>query len=387
LRLEFELPVVVRAKYGRATTEKTVMGFVPHVAELNEYGSGDVPVALAFQQTKTEDQTAERVAYRALDGRLWVDTGTDAIGQTFSMDLGSDDIAPFFGGRRGIAENLDAVIRKMSDHKRQPAQRLGPNSLVVHVVEKGAAYRFEPLMGMRLDGDIGDQVIPQIEAFDALLADFVVIEGRIHRKEKEPLIRLYPYGNALSACVERHGYAGRSVRIQSAMPRSVGWFRMDDRDGMVKEAEVMLSAMGIPGSLNDLIESVEVYDRSILRAAPEAITIFDVADAMRRHFLAVMSSDGDGEEHGAALTRWLSKAAVRDVRFFKAISGKFRGDAAEDELPPALEEAFMAIAEDETGDFETFTGSDRLKIFAREVARRWRDRPIRLDFVGTAQGR
>lgn len=386
MRLEFELPVVVRAKYGRATTEKTVMGFIPHVAELNEYGSSDAPLALAFQQTTAEDQTTERVAYRAVDGWLWANTGIDAIGQTFSMNLGSVDIAPFFDGRRGIAEKIGAVIDRMSDHKRQPAQRLGPNSLVVHVVENGSFYRFEPLMGMRLDGDIGDQVIPQIEAFDVLLADFVVIDGRIHRKEREPLIRLFPDGMSLSARVERQGHARRSIRVQNTMPRSVGWFRMDDRDGMAEEADVLLSAMGIPGSLNDLIEGIEVHDRTLLRAAPEAIAVFDVADAMRRHFHAVMSRDGDGEEHGAALARWLSKAAGRDVRFFKAISGKFRGDAADDELPPDLEEAFMTMADDETGDYENFTGSDRLKLFAREVARRWKDRPVSLDFVGNASG-
>ncbi|MCS4090233.1 hypothetical protein [Rhizobium sp. BK176] len=386
MRLEFELPVIVRAKYGRATTEKTVIGFVPHVAELSEYGSSEAPLALAFRQVNAENQATERVEYRAVDGRLWADSRIEAIGQAFSMDLGSNDVAPFFAGRRGIAEKIEAVIDKMSDHKRQPAKRLGPNSLVVHVVEKGSVYRFEPLMGMRLDGELGAQVIPQIEAFDALLADFVVIDGRIHRQEKEPLIRLYPDGNGLWACVERHGYAGRSVRIHSTLPRSVGWFRMDDRRGMSEEAEVILSAMGLPGSLNDLIENIEVYDRSVLKAAPEAIAIFDVSDAMRRHFQSVMSRDGDGEEHGAALTRWLSKAAGRDVRFFKAISGKFRGDAADDELPPDLEEAFMAMAEDETGDYENFTGSDRLKIFAREVARRWKDRPVSLDFVGNASG-
>lgn len=385
MRLEFELPVVVRAKYGRATTEKTVMGFVPHVAELSEYQSSDAPLALAYRQAGVEGQPPARVEYRALDGRLWADTQTDVSGQPFFLDIGSDAIPPFFGGRKGIAETMKASIRRMADHKRQPAQLLGPNSLVVHVVEKGSAYRFEALMGMRLEG-IEEQVIPQIEAFDALLADFIVVDGRIHRREKEPLIRLYPEGNGLVACVERRGHAARPIRIPNALPRSVGWFRMDDRGGMIEEAEIMLASIGISGALADLIEQIEVYDRDSLRAAPEAIAIFDVADAMRRHFLAVMSQDGDGEAHGAALARWLSKAAGRDVRFFKAISGKFRGDAADDELPPDLEEAFMGVAEDETGNYENFTGSDRLKIFAREVARRWKDRPVSLDFIGKAQG-
>jgi hypothetical protein len=386
LRIEFELPVVVRARYGRATTEKTVMGFVPHVAELSEYGSTDAPLALAYRQYGDGDQAATHVSYRAVDGALWVDTGIDADGRTFSMELGSQTAPAFFAGRRGIAESLEAVIRKMSDNKRQHSQRLGPNSLVVHVVENGSSYRFEPLMGMRLDGDIGDQVIPQIDAFDALLTHFIVVDGRIHRREKEPLLRLYPDGIGLSSCVERRGWAGRSVRLRASLPRAVGWFRMDDRAGMEQEAEILLSAMGIPGRLNDLIESIEVLDGTVLKAAPEAIAVFDVADAMRRHFLAAMSGDGDGEEHGAALSRWLSKAAVRDVRFFKAISGKFRGDAADDELPHDLEEAFMTMAEDETGDYENFTGSDRLKLFAREVARRWKDRPVSLDFVANAAG-
>jgi hypothetical protein len=386
LRLEFELPVVVRAKYGRATTEKTVMGFVPHVADLNEYGSSDAPIALAYQQSGADGQSLERVEYRAFDGRLWADTETKTDGRPFFMDLGSDATSPFFGGRKGISETMKASLRKMADHKRQPAQLLGPNSLVVHVVEKGSSYRFEPLMGMGLDGRIEEQVIPQIEAFDNLLADFTVVDGRVCRREKEPLIRLYPEGNGLVACVERRGHAARPIRIPNALPRSVGWFRMDDRDGMFKEAEIILSEMGIPGALTDLIDQIEVYDRESLRAAPEAIAIFDVADAMRRHFQTVMSQDRDGEAHGAALARWLSKATGRDVRYFKAISGKFHGDATDDELPPDLAEAFMAVAEDETGDYENFVGLNRLKIFAREVARRWRDRPVSLDFLGKAQG-
>ncbi|MBY3157283.1 hypothetical protein HFO56_33705 [Rhizobium laguerreae] len=387
MRLEFELPVVVRAKYGRHTTEKTVMGFVPHVAELQDYALLDAPLALAFEQQGVEDQTMESVEYRAVDGRLWVDTGTRADEGTFAWELGSAAMPPFFAGRKGIADNLTATLRKMSDQKRKPAQRLGPNSLVVHVVEKGSEYRFEPLMGMRLEGDIEAQVVPQIEAFDLLLRDFIAVGGRVHRKEKEPLIRLYPEGQGLSARVERRGHAGRSIRVPNALPRSVGWFRMDDRSGMAEEAEVLLAAMDDPGSLNDLIAWIEVHDRSMLRAAPEAIGIYDLADAMRRHFLTVMSRDVDGEEPGASLGRWLSKAAGRDVRFFKAISGKFRGDVMEDELPPDLEEAFMTFAEDETGDYENFTGTDRLKIFAREVARRWRDRTVSLDFIGIAQGR
>lgn len=386
MRLEFELPVVVRARYGRATAEKTVMGFVPHVAEIAEYDLRDAPLVLAYQQPGTDNPSMTRIEYRALENSLWADAGEAPSTSTISLVMKASAVSPFFGGRNGIAENIAAVIRRLSTHKRQPAQSLAPNSLVVHVVEKTAEYRFEPLMALRLQGRIEVQVIPQIEAFEALLRDFVVIDGRVHRREPEPLIRLYPDGQWLSAGVERRGYAGHPIRVQNALPRSVGWFRMDDRSGMAEEAEMIIAAMGNPGPLNDRISRIEVYDRSMLQAAPEGLAIYDVADAMRRHFQEVLSRDGDGDEPGAALGRWLSKAAIRDVSYFKAISGQLRGDPIMDEVPAHLEEAFMAIAEDETGEFDDFTGKGQLKIFAREVARRWRDRAVTMDFLGKAPG-
>lgn len=43
-------------------------------------------------------------------------------------------------------------------------------------------------------------------------------------------------------------------------------------------------------------------------------------------------------------------------------------------------------AEDDAGVFVNFTRTGCLKIFVREVARRWRDRPATMDCVGKAPG-
>lgn len=386
MRLEFELPVVVRARHGRAAAEKTVMGFVPHVAEIAEHALVDAPLALAYQQPGLDSPTMQRVEYRAIDGNLYAEVGTVASASAVAMSMGSANAPPFFLGRKGVVANLDKVMRQLSSGRWQPAKVLAPNSLVVHAVEKRAGYRFEPLMAMPLQGDIEGQVVPQIEAFDSVLRDFVLIEGRVYRREPEPLIRLYPDGQWLSAGVERRGYASQQIRTPNAVPRSVGWFRLDDRGGLAEEAEIIIAAMGNPGPLNDRISRIEVYDRSLLRASPEGLAIYDVADAMRRHFQAEISRDTDGEEPGAVIGRWLVEAPIRDVRYFKAISGKLRGDPILDDVSPELEEAFMAMAEDEAGVFASFTGTGRLKIFVREVARRWRDRPVTMDFVGKVPG-
>lgn len=386
MRFEFELPVVVKARHGRGSTEKTVIGFVPHVAEIAEYELRDAPLALAFQQPGLDSPSMARVEYRAFDGSLWVDAGEIAPSSSVSLTMGVKAVPSFFRGRKGIVENIEAILRQLSAHKRQPAQSFAPNSLVVHVVENRAEYRFEPLMALPLQGGIEEQVIPQIEAFDTLLRDFAVVEGQVFRREQEPLIRLYPDGQWLSAGVERRGHASQPIRIPHALPRSVGWFRMDDRAGMAEEAEKIIAAIGNPGPLNDRISKIEVYDQSVLQAAPDGLAMYDVADAMRRHFQMEFSNDRDGAEPGAAIGRWLSEAPLRDVRYFKAISGKLRGDPIMDDISADLEEAFMAIAEDETGEFEHFSGKGRLKTFAREVARRWRDRPVTMDFLGKPQG-
>lgn len=386
MRLEFELPVVVRARHGRGATEKTVMGFVPHVAEIAEHEISEAPLSLAYQQPGLDSPTMQRVEYRAIDGNLYAEVGTVASASAIAMSMGSSNVPPFFLGRKGVVANLDKVMRQLSSGRWQPAKVLAPNSLVVHAVEKRADYPFEPLMAMPLQGDIEGQVVPQIEAFDSVLRDFVLIEGRAYRREPEPLIRLYPDGQWLSAGIERRGYAGQQIRIPNALPRSVGWFRLDDRGGLAEEAEKIIAEMGNPGPLNDRISRIEVYDRSVLRASPEGLAIYDVADAMRRHFQAEISRDAAGEEPGAVVGRWLAEAPIRDVGYFKAISGKLRGDPILDDVSAELEEAFMAIAEDETGEFDNFTGTGRLKVFVREVARRWRDRPVSMDFVGKPHG-
>jgi hypothetical protein len=363
------------------------MGFVPHVSEIVEYSVADAPLALVYQQQGLGEPRHERVEYRAVDGGLWVDTTVAARDATaFSMALGTSSVPPFFAGRKGIAENIDEIIRSLGASKRPPAQTLGPNSLVVHVVEKSDEYQLQPLMSMGLQGSVDEQVVHQIDAFTSLLQNFAVIDGRFYRREREPLIRLYPDGRWLSAGVERRGHASRPIKTFDAVPRSVGWFRMDDRAGMHEEAEAILAAMGNPGPLNDRISRIEVYDRVAIQEAPEAFAVYDVADAMRRHFQAVMHQDGASEEPGAALGRWLSKAALRDVRYFKAISGKLRGDRMSNDLPPELEEAFLAIAEDEQGEFANFSGGDRLKLYASEVARRWRDRPVTMEIFSNAPG-
>jgi hypothetical protein len=386
LRLEFELPVVVRARYGRGAAEKTVIGFVPHVAEIAEYELRDAPLALAYQQTGLDSPSLMRVEYRALEGSLWVNAGDSAPSTAISLTMGIKSVPSFFAGRRGIAENIEVIMRKLAAHKKQPAQAFAPNSLVVHVVERGAEYRFEPLMGLPIQGAFEEQVISQIETFDQLLRGFVVIDGHVYRKEREPLIRLYPDGQWLSAGIERRGHASHPIRIPHALPRSVGWFRLDDRAGMVEEAEAIIAAIGNPGPLNDRISRIEVYDQSLLQAAPEGLAVYDVADAMRRHFQSGFSSDRDSNEPGDAIGRWLAEAPIRHVKYFKAISGKLRGDPMLDDVSADLEEAFMAIADDESGEFELFSGKDRLKIFANEVARRWRDRPVTMNFLAKPQG-
>lgn len=359
------------------------MAFFPHVAEIAEYCLSEAPLALSYRQTA--NSSVECVEYRGLGGGLWVDTGfvvTPCDVHHLQLGASSSKPSPFFTGRRGIAERINAALDAAAVSKRQLAQVMGPNSLVVHCLERGETYRFEPLMSLGLSGDIAEQVVRQVEAFEYVLDDFVIIDGRIHRREPAPLIRLFPDGKSLSASIERRGYASHPIMVAGDVPLSVGWFCMDDLAGLLQEASAILERMGSPGQLRDWISHLEVHERSLVAASTEAMAVYDVADAMRRHFHECMANDGAGEKPGAAIGRWLANSSARDVRFFKAMCRKPQGEPAEDELPPELEEAFMAIAEDASGQFTNFTGRGHLRIFVEEVARRWRDRPITLEIVG-----
>ena len=383
MRLAFELPVVVRSRYGRYSVDRTVLASVPHVREVPDLSEDDAPVAIAFEQPRPKTpKTLERVVYRFHEGALWTDVGAAADHggvERLVLSRGRTCGSPFFGGPGGVAARMAAILAKAADAKRPPSQLLAPNSLVAHVVEKGEGYALEPLVGLRLLSEVDGQVSRQIDAFDELLDEFVVIGTRLHRREPEPLARLYPDGRGLSAYFERRGYAEKPIPVVGHIPRSVGWFRMDGIQEMRSEAEIILSRMGFLGTLNAKSMSVEVHEKDVLSASPEALGVYDVADALRRHFQEFLASGNPGDMPGDAMTRWLAKSTGRDVKFFKAMAGRVRGDPDSEELTPDLEEAFMTMAEAEPEEFSSYTGSGHLRIFLQEVARRWRDRPLSLD--------
>nr|WP_250808346.1 hypothetical protein [Neorhizobium tomejilense] len=383
MRVSFDLPVIVKSRVGRTVAEKTVVATVPHVRDLPDLEPGSAPLALRFRQAAP---TLEDVEYRAYGGALWVscENGLNSDRrEDYTIHRFAVSPSPFFGGRKSIDVRIKDILVSAEKGKRGPSQTLFPNSLVAYVTERTENCVLEPLVSLRLPSALDDQVSPQIEAFDRHLDEFAFIGGKLHRREPEPLIRLSPDGRWLSATVERRGYAARPIRLFEDVPRSVGWFRMDSQCEMVDEAATILSRMGNPGPLENRIARIEIYDQGLLTATPESRGVYDVADAMRRHFQSVMSSDAPGEQPGAAMMRWMAKSSRRDIRYFKALSGKLRGETIQDDLPSDLEEAFLAMAEADPAEFANYTGSGNLRVFLEEVARRWRDRPLSLDIPMT----
>lgn len=378
MRLSFEIPVLVNGKTGRSASQKTVLASVPHVYDLPEYSLDEAPLALAYQQRPLGSAPQlERVEYRALDNALWTDAGNiPERGETVRLTIArdSDSTSPFFGGRHGLAKRIWDALYAAEQARRPAAQTVAPNSLVRYMVEKADTYVPEPLVNVGISSDISEQVAKQIDAYEDTLRQFCVVDGRLYRKEKEPLIRLLPDGRWLSSTIERRGHASKPSRVLGDIPRSVGWFRLDDREGMQNEASVILDRMGQPGPLSDNIGRIEIYDAALLSASPESIAIFDVADAMQRHLHESVAAGS--RDPGAAMGRWFATCSNEDVALFRAFSGKMRGEPITEELPAELEEAYLTVAEGDPADFRCFTGAGNLRAFVEETARRWRDRPL-----------
>jgi hypothetical protein len=385
MRVTFELPVVVKSRIGRASVKRTVIATVPHSVDIAEVAWSEAPPALEYRQYA---HSRESVAYRGYGGMLWTDCGYDvsaAREDRYLVRRFEACRSPFFGGRKGIDTRVKDALELAAKSKHRPAQTLFPDSAVSYVADRRDSCGLEPLASMRLPDGLDAQVEPQIADFDRRVEEFIIIGGVLHRREPEPLIRLFPDGRFISARIERRGHASTPIRTTGHVPRSVGWFRIDDHRSMLEEARAILSRTG-GDPLADRIEHIKVHDGSLISSMPESIGVYDVADALRRHFHETMSSDGAGELPGSSLMRWMAKSSSRDIRYFKALTGRLRGEAIRDELPADLEEAFMAIAESEPSEFKNYTGDGVLRVFVEEVARRWRDRPMTLG-IGLGSGR
>jgi hypothetical protein len=379
--VDFELPVVIRSRIGRSAAELTVMGTIPYRGEIQEFERRSAPHAFAFTQFRSDGQVSgfETVEYRSAGNALFAATGWNAPAQGETVFSSLERAAARHPFLSSILGEMDDIVRGVETGKRRPAQSLAPNSLVRFVVDRAAVHAFEPLVTLDLPQAAGASIAARVDAFERHLEEFAVIDGALYRREPEPLIRLFPNGPWLSAEIVRRGHAERKP-MYNPPPRSVGWFRIDDRGSMIETAELLSDRLGIREPLQDSTDRIEILDPSPLKTRPEAFAVRDVAAAIRHNFQLRMARDGDGEDKGAALARWLSKGAGEKVRFFKALAEGARGGAWDEELPESVEAAFLSIVEDRTASYEEFFAGTRLRLFAEVVARRWLERPVSIGF-------
>jgi hypothetical protein len=386
MQITFEVPVVMKARPGRAINERTVFGYVPIILDVPVLDTADAPVVLEYDADRDSGITVHE-KFRGYEGRFYHDiraTLSDRMSLGISRHRQPDGL---FDAQR---ERIQAVASKIvadagKDFANLAATKMYPESFVDFQRHQRFEVALEPISGMDLKGDFSETVDEQVAAFARHASRLVIVDGRFHLPEAEPLISVKP------------GFAGdvRTVAVRESermVPgtlvghgrdmETLGYFRFDDLERLHEEMTAMAAGNRVMTSVHD----IRVHDESLFEVNADALTLAELGAVFRNHFAAslagsLLAEEENGVREIAEFAGDLRRMPIEQLALYQRLCDGIDAVNANGETS-SLEDAISRIVESPRGSPERrfFVFSGNVARLAQRIMERWNDRTVE---VGT----
>lgn len=376
----FHLPVLVYGMPGRTTNKRAVVGYVPVVHHVPVLYDHDAPIALEFTYHDHNGFETKEVL-RGHEGTLLRDLAT------LPSDIVSVMLTQHGHNKDGLfAEQLAFIASEGVEYTRKVAKGSGPTHALVapppfadFVCNWERDYEFMPLADMALKEGYEELLNRQVDTFRQKIARLVIVDGRFYLPEPEPVFKLSDWHGDVQVGLLRGEKAGDFgiVKGSGLDMNGLGYFRLDQQEEMLAEAEILAAGQRVMFSVRD----VSVYDPSILAANTEAMTLAELAATFAQRFLTqILDDECSYEEKLSRLGKALASVPTEQFETYqRLVKGidlfKSNGDHSE------LEAAVFAVTESDERNLNRyyFLYQGRVSRYADEITRRWNDREVSLE--------
>lgn len=375
MRVTFDIPVVVRARPGRSVNEKTVFGYEPIAVDVPELSDVDAPVVLRYTHTAERgfEQTEE---FRGYNGSFYHHIGVQPAGRVgFPFRRQRLDDGMFDVQMSAMANEIDSVSKRWGT---DATKHIAPADFADAVRRRLMDCPLAPIMGLDLKGEYEASLREQVDAFRRQITGIVIIDGKFHLPEDEPLLALTPLPAAgMESRVIRAADRGKAdvMTVRGMALSAFGYFRFDEVETMRVEADRLTNGNGA----RERVRAIELLDQSFFSADADLMTLIGLGTMMRQRFAASLISHGfNDDEQIARVAEVLYKLPAGHLALYQRLVNGLE-EVTQTGVVDELESAITEILNLPLHQRQNFVYSQTLGYYAHNILRRWNDREVRLD--------
>ncbi|MCV9964106.1 hypothetical protein OIU34_19680 [Pararhizobium sp. BT-229] len=370
MRIEFSVPVVVKAKPKRAKDVKLVVATVNRVVDVPEYSAVDAPVVLSSFFPGDDDDKGYSILreFREIDGELYIDVDADCegvISPSAVMERYEQVPFPF----QGVDKAFWDVFRPMSGKEIRAA--VYPGDKATEVID-GRMTVLRDLSKLGVD-DVDEEMLGRfLSAFDREASKLILVDGRVHLRERAPAIEVV-------CAVSRNGGKTTVRSSRRAGDDPLVKYNDDDRQetpvalfqiDQLEEAYAFAQSLGYPVGLIDVEDITVDEDAAVFFNGPSA-TVNAIAVMMNDHISGSM--DFGNERQGREFLNRLTVGVMHAYHRFEAILPGLDEENVPEELAD-LVDGVLALPERERGLF--LPNDPTAEVRVRAAMQLWHDRPV-----------
>jgi hypothetical protein len=381
MRIEFRVPVIVKAKPKRAKDAKLVVAGVSRVVDIPEYSSDDAPVVLSGFFHGDDDDRGDPIhrCFREIDGELYADVDIDCEGVIFPsavMERSARIPFPF----QAVDKLFWDTFRSMSGKDIRAA--VYPNEKAMEVID-GRITVLRDLAEIDAS-DVNEKMLENfLSAFDREVSKLVLVDGKIHLKERPPVIELIY--NSFQTVGKIELRANRRLGDEPLVKyddvdreeNPVAFFRIDQ----LEEAYAFASSLGYRVNTNEVADLEIEPDSAVFFNAPSA-TVNAISVMMNDYISGSMDFGGDRE--GRAFLNRLTVGVMHAYRRFEAILPGLDEENVPEELAELIE-GVLALPDVEKSLF--LPSDPNSEVCVRAAMHLWHDRPVEFSVLQHQAGR
>lgn len=375
MRITFDVPVVLRARSGRAVHIKSVFGYEPIVMDVPELSDIDAPVVLRYTNVCSRGFEVKE-EFRGYNGSFFHHIGVQPaahVGFPFRRQRLDDGM--FDTHMAAVATEAAKVTESWAHNA---VKYMAPASFADAYRRRLMDCPLEPVAGMDLKGDYETSLRDQVNAFRRQIDGLVIIDGRFHLPEAEPLLALSTLPAAgmetrVVRAFERD--SGNVMTAQGMALPALGYFRFDEAENMRSEADRLTNGNGARQTVRD----IELLDQSYFSADADLLTLIGLGKTMRQRFAAsLVSHEFTADEMIARVADVLYKMPAGHLALYQNLVNGIES-VQQTGIVDDLETAITDILNLPNEQRENFVHSQTLGYYAHSILRRWNDREVRLD--------
>nr|WP_250808310.1 hypothetical protein [Neorhizobium tomejilense] len=374
--IEFTVPLITVGKPARTKDHKTVLASVKRQVEVPEYSASQAPLAVRcrFGEEDSDGDEIECREYREIDGSLYVDVTPDIL-KVDITSMGSlrhsFDEMPCIPPFQLVGQYIMNVLRSIPQHDRRTT---------IYPSEQASKFAgnlrisgpFPDIAKMKLDSCDEGMIEHCLGLFDEAAAGVVFIDGRLHAKERPPVIQVAENFSEMEVKAIRRPMPGTIIRYadeDGGQRTPFAYFRIDQAqealDLAAGQARKRPGRIKVGNELGDLF------------VAPEAPVDFNSSSAMV-YAMAVAINDRIVDFSDQQRGRYAIALLAAVLESYQVLERELQVGEEEnvsDDLVQAVETIMAGTPE----VVEYFVGDEDAVARCRIVLDEWHDRPLALE--------